>query len=928
MPKVYYRGTDQEVAPEDVQRAVAAGEAELDAGVGPVIVRDGAGNRVEIGQDNLASLGNYLATGYQLEDDAQTARTEMRLDAASSPVQAGAEALAQGATLGLYGAAAGQLDRGYSERLLARREALGGLATGLEVVGGLAPALASGGVGAFTPAGLLARGTAAAGKALEGNLIARGVGQGAARVLGLAAEGALDGAVSGAAAQLSEDSLGGTEISAERLAASGGLGALFGAGVGGAMGGLGAAAGKVANRVRNRAATEALSDPVERAARDAGYMRFVPDRIQENWATLAETSGRATRDETLDVLNDATVRSEWLRAGQVKDDLNKRLRDSMQKVYDNDMFIRSAGAGEVHAETIEKLIPNSPRDAFKARVESNVLLNEMKQQLEAEGVADLLGKKRFGKLARDIAFFEQKINDAFDAGNMAQGNVAIANLKRALWRYSENAANARPGTGIDVTAENWVKEFSQAASEKTRLLLEREDLFGQAGRNQKLRNAAWSRAIESGGEADMLLSRETKLKAEGAGQEWWRKKRILDAKKVSDRINNIDNPNADFENGIIVRHLEDIDELYTQFRANGEIPASQLKQFDEAHQAIRDARATFAEASEKVRKFNILDTIEQADKERSQLVQRVTSPGTLGVIGGFLGGGVGAGIGAAVGTAVSAATSPGAMVREVTKLEALGRRIRGVEQSTQRKTERAIRRLAMPRETRRKLQSNAVRAAVRFYGIDQAEQRAAAERVEKRLTEFRAEATRLAEAVNYQAAEMGSTAPKLTLAYAQLANRAASFLESKLPRSSTTPHKLQPKLNKTNWTTTDLDKFTKYLAAIRDPESVIEDLEAGRVSPESIEAVKAVYPTLFADMQRVALQEIAKHSSEMPFDSIIQLSLLLDVEGHPLMSPQMQATMRGIDEQVKQQQQAAQAPPAPGKTMKVEPSYLQRIHNL
>ena len=45
------------------------------------------------------------------------------------------------------------------------------------------------------------------------------------------------------------------------------------------------------------------------------------------------------------------------------------------------------------------------------------------------------------------------------------------------------------------------------------------------------------------------------------------------------------------------------------------------------------------------------------------------------------------------------------------RIEALGRRIRGVEQSTQRKTERAIRRLAMPRETRRKLQSNAVRAA-------------------------------------------------------------------------------------------------------------------------------------------------------------------------------------------------------------------------
>lgn len=924
MPKFYDYETQQEVSAQDAQALFQQGRLAIQPDATPAYVVDAQGQRYST--DDPSQLSDLLAQGFSLETPEQTAQNNAIMEARNSPIQAGAEALAQGATLGLYGAAAGQLDRGYAEDMLLRRQEFGPGYGALELAGGLAPALASGGAGAFTPAGLLARGAGAAGKALESNLVSRGVGQGAARVLGLAAEGALDGAVSGAAAQLSEDSLGGTEITAERLAASGGLGALFGLGAGAAMGGVGVAAGKVASRVRNRAATEALSDPVERAARDAGYMRFVPDKIQENWATLAETSGRATREETLGVLNDANIRSEWLQSGKVKDDLNKRLRDSFQKVYDNDLSVRSAGAGEVHAETIAKLIPDNPTNAFKARVESNVLLNELKDRLEADGVADLLGKKRFGKLARDVAFFENKINDAFESRNMAEGNVALANLKRTLWRYSENAAKARPGTGIDVDAENWVKEFALDASEKARLLLEREDLFGQAGRNQRVRNAAWSRSIESGRQFNDLLSKDSGLKADP--REWWRTKRILDAEKVAKRINSLDNPNAEFENGIIIRHLEDLDELYGAFRANGEIPANQLKQFDEAHQAIREARATFAEAAEKVKKFNLLDTLEQADKDRSRLVQSVTSPSTLGVVGGFVGGGLGAGIGAAVGTALSAATSPGAMVREVTKLEALGRRIRGVEQSTQRKTERAIRRLAMPRETRRKLQSNAVRAAVRYYGIDQAEQKAAAERVEKRLAEFRAEATRLSEAVNYQAADMGGAAPKLTFAYAQLANRAAAFLESKLPRPSATPHRLQPKLNKTNWTTTDLDKFTKYLAAIRDPESVIEDLEAGRVSPESIEAVKAVYPTLFADMQRMALQEIAKHSSEMPFDSIIQLSLLLDVEGHPLLNPQMQATMRSIDEQAKQQQQQAAAPPAPGKTMKVDPTYLQRIQNL
>jgi len=929
MPKYFDYETQQEVSPQDAQALYQQGRLAIEADNTPAYVVDARGQRYSAGDPD--QLSDLLSQGFSLETPEQTAQAQAVLEARDSPIQAGAEALAQGATLGLYGAAAGQLDRDYAEGMLLRRQEFGPGYGALEVAGGVLPALASGGAGAFTPAGLLAKGTAAAGRSLEQNLIARGVGTGAAKVLGLAAEGSLDGFVSAAGAQLSEDSLGGTEISAERLAASGALGALFGAGVGGGIGAAGVGAGKLASkvsdRIRSRVASEAAADPAERAARDAGFMRFVPDKLQENWATLAETSGRATREEALDVLNDSKIRGEWLQSGKVKDDLNKQLRDSMQKVYDNDLAVRSAGAGEVHAETIAKLIPNSPGSAFRAMTDSNVLINDMKLKLEAEGVAELLGKKRFGKLAREVAYFEQKINNAFNARDMASGNIELAKFKRAMWRNAESAAKARPGSGPDVDAENWVKEFAKNESENLRLILEREDIFGQAGRNQRNRNAAWSKAIESGTEFNQLMSRETGLKAEGT-DEWWRKKRILDGEKVAKRINNLDNPNAEFENGIIARHLEDLDTLYTALRDNGEIPASQMKQFDAAQAAIREARETFAATSEKVKKFNVLDTLEQADKDRSSLVKGITSPTSLSVLGGFVGGGIGAGVGAAIGNVASVVTSPGAIIREATKLEALARRINKVEQSTVQKTQRAVRRLAMPKEARRKLQSNAARAAVRYYGITQAEQKSAADKVEKRLTEFRAEASRLTEAVNYQAADMGSTAPKLTMAYAQLANRAASFLESKLPKPATTPHKLQPKLNKTNWTTTDLDKFTKYLAAIGDPESVIEDLEAGRVSPESVEAIKAVYPTMFADMQRVALEEIAKQGSEMPFDSVIQLSMLLDVEGHPLFNPRMQETAKKVAEQVKQKQEEIKAQPEPGRTMKLEPSYMQRIQAL
>lgn len=927
MPGLYYAGTDDEIPDDDVARALQAGEVDADVAAGPMLLRDGAGNRISLESGNIDQLGAYLQQGFRPESAAQTADVQLRTDAARSPIQGGLESLAQGATLGLYGAAAGQLDRDYAEGMLARREALGGVGTGLEIAGAVIPTLISGGT--LTPAGLVAKGAQLGGSALERTLVSRGVGAGLSRVAGLAAEGALDGFVGGVGSQLSEDSLGGTEITAERLAASGGLGALFGLGAGAAGGAAAAGArkavGGLADKLRLRSA--AVDDVSERAAKDAGFMRFVPDRVQEGWGDLVETSGRATKAEAREVLGDQNIRGEWLRSEAVKDAANKKLRDALGKVYKNDLHLRSAGAGEVHAENLADILPSKPRDAFKAKVESNVVFNDLKAKLEGEGVLDLLEKKRFGKLARDVGYFEQKVNNAFDAGDMAAGNVALANFKRSLWRHAENAARANPGSGFARDAERWVQEFSQDAEKQVRLLLEREDVFGQAGKNQALRNAAWRKSIDSGKEFNRLLSRQTERSLEGS-DEWWRHERILDGNKVANQLNNLDNPNSEYETQIIGEHLEDLDNSYTQFRANGEIPKKQLKQFDEAHAAIREARQVFAEISDKVKKFNILDTLEKADKERSMLVRGAMSPQTLSTVGGFAGGGAGAALGALAGTVLSAGTSPGAMIREVTKLEVLANRVRGVTDKTQAKTARAIRRLGMPAESRRKLQGAAVRAANRYYGMSEREKESAARRVESRLQEYRGDATRIAQALTHQTQGMDD-APKLVNAYAQAANRAASFLESKLPPSSSAPNKLVPSLNKLRWTPQDLDKFTKYMAAIDDPNTVIDDLESGRVAPESIEAVRAVYPQMFADMQVQALAEIQKRGEAMPYDSVIRLSLMLDIEGTPLLNPRIQATMKQVNEAEKaRQQEQAASPPDAGRKMQSPTSYTQRIAEL
>ena len=48
MPGLYYAGTDDEIPDDDVARALQAGEVDADVAAGPMLLRDGAGNRISL----------------------------------------------------------------------------------------------------------------------------------------------------------------------------------------------------------------------------------------------------------------------------------------------------------------------------------------------------------------------------------------------------------------------------------------------------------------------------------------------------------------------------------------------------------------------------------------------------------------------------------------------------------------------------------------------------------------------------------------------------------------------------------------------------------------------------------------------------------------------------------------------------------------
>lgn len=152
--------------------------------------------------------------------------------------------------------------------------ASGGPKAGLGKAAALIP-----GAGASMVGGVVEHGVAGA----LGGVAAKGVaGRAVAAGASLATRGAVEGALYGAAGQVSEDVLGDHQLAADKLFIAAGLGALGGAAAGGVLGAGGSlassGAGAVAGKVRGRVAAQVATSPAaEVIATPKGRVSIDPD---------------------------------------------------------------------------------------------------------------------------------------------------------------------------------------------------------------------------------------------------------------------------------------------------------------------------------------------------------------------------------------------------------------------------------------------------------------------------------------------------------------------------------------------------------------------------------------------------------------------------------------------------------------------------
>ncbi|HEX9711438.1 MAG TPA: hypothetical protein VGB52_02665, partial [Actinomycetota bacterium] len=137
--------------------------------------------------------------------------------------------------------------------------------------------------------------------------------------------------------------------------------------------------------------------------------------------------------------------------------------------------------------------------------------------------------------------------------------------------------------------------------------------------------------------------------------------------------------------------------------------------------------------------------------------------------------------------------------------------------------------------------------------------------------------------------EVAEVSPRMADQMETVAARKVEFLASKLPK--------RPDLMglQTNWRPSDMDiaAFARSAQAAEDPASVFERVNDGSVTPEDAEALKAVYPEMFAEARAELLGSLSEIGGELSYERKLALSILYDVPVDPSMDPRVLRVLQG-----------------------------------
>lgn len=169
------------------------------------------------------------------------------------------------------------------------------------------------------------------------------------------------------------------------------------------------------------------------------------------------------------------------------------------------------------------------------------------------------------------------------------------------------------------------------------------------------------------------------------------------------------------------------------------------------------------------------------------------------------------------------------------------------------------------------------------------------------------------------ALKLTGAAPNTAVAVDSTLITAISFLQGKMPKDASSG----TNLFKRKWEPSSLElaKFERYLEAVENPLSVINDLQSGTLTREAVEAVKVVYPDLYTRIQNEAVEYITQNQ-DVPYEKRLQIGVLLDVPSDASIIPE---NIIGLQQAFADEQQAQTAATKEQTAIKTTQKGLQNL---
>jgi hypothetical protein len=929
--------------------------------VSPDVARDGflkgayqpTEARVRVGKGtqtatvDAAEIQSAIDSGWSpiTEVQAEDAAIKREESTALGQVRGTAEAAASGLTFGLSDIVLSDLPtmeefasgtkRGSGDenrkRFAARNEAAGAVGETARLAGEVLPGLLSGGAGfgaaglrtglgqtarqgaatAVRRAGFLPAGVEALGAAAERQVIrAFGPGLGA-RAGGAAARGYIEGAASGVAQEIHESVLGGRDITAERLLASGSMGALFGAGASAAFPLTGALLRKGA-----KVPTDAIQSVLAKASKASDPANVRP---------VAEMIGSGLQGKPLSPSRQ--ILGELGKGAEGRRLVNEVAHDLEGAQARSAALIKESTAGM--AERIKRVVSGTEGTRAESMrgllgdVDAGVAQQHIQRSLMGayEDVMGPMGMQRVERYQGGGPMHKYRLDDAAGALEEAFDDVAkmtdAADMHTRLLKAKRRLQEIAKDTSAADDVGKQTKRFIQERVSKLDDALQ-SDLFGKAGATYK--------AVK---DADRLVFQSTKNLFDIDRATGMRR-----GKNPLGRILNGDATNAEVTE--FAKRIGN-DKYADQMDIADDYFQRQIKAAEIRSEALGDAASKSDVAALKTEYESFKRTMAQQAKvadiaDAFKSAGSGSLPGVLSIFGpsgatvslAMLGGPMGA----MVGGALNAFARPGSSLKSIAAVahlaDKIGVDVDGIINRTVSLNPRGAATKSAKVAGRAAQRAGAATARTASAGRGVASREAARLSVAKR-NERQKERQRRAEELSdpdvlsrelaQQMFALSDAAPGIAGAAAEKIGLAAMFLRSKLP-----PETVDPLTGaKVSADEATRQSFDRYYEAVTDPVASLRRLEDGSFTSEHAEALREVWPAMYEEIREKALEGMSERVEKgevIPYQRRASLGVLLDLPTDVSLTPEFLASMAAQHVQGRAADDAQSAPPQGQRTRK------------